>query len=257
MSPLLAVHLSDGILSPAWLVSGFAIMGISLWWGLRNLREEEIPLVGILTVAFFVATLIHVPAPVGTTHMLLNGLVGILLGPRAAVAIPLGLLLQSTLLGHGGLTVLGVNTAIMLLPALLVAPLFAKCKRSERFAHARFRWMMSFGLGMLGVLGTAVLFFVTLALGSVEDVKILAWVAFVLHLPILVLEGLLTASAVTFLYRVKPAMLGIIPHKGTPPATAPPIAQALLLQRPTLSPNPPAQCVQDGPIATPAPDHLA
>lgn len=257
MSLLLAVHLSDGILTPAWLLGGFVITGIGLWWGLRNLREEEVPLLGILTAAFFVATLIHIPAPVGTTHMLLNGLVGILLGRRAAVAIPLGLLLQATLLGHGGLTVLGVNTVIMLLPALLVGPLFAWCKRSEAFTQARFRWLISFGLGMFGVLGTAVLFFLTLLLGSVEDVTTLAWVAFVLHLPIMVLEGLLTASAINFLYRVKPAMLGITPVRGTLLATAPPIGLAPPLPAPALSPHLPAQSCPDGPAAPPVPDRPA
>jgi cobalt/nickel transport system permease protein len=209
MSLLLAVHLSDGVLAWPWLVAGFGALPCFLWWGLRGLREEEIPRIALLSAAFFVATLIHIPTPPVSTHMLLNGLVGILLGRRAAVAIPLGLLLQATLFGHGGLTALGVNTAIMLLPALLVASLFRWCKCNDRFAHARFRWIMGCGLGVCGVLGTSVLFFLTLLFGSEEDLSWLAMVAFVLHLPIMIIEGFLTGVTINFLYRVKPSMLCI------------------------------------------------
>ncbi|MFN4258604.1 MAG: energy-coupling factor ABC transporter permease, partial [Gemmataceae bacterium] len=52
-------------------------------------------------------------------HLLLNGLVGVLLGWRAALAIPVGLLLQAALIGHGGYSTLGVNSCILTVPALL------------------------------------------------------------------------------------------------------------------------------------------
>lgn len=249
MNLLLAVHLSDGVLTWPWLVAGFVFLAVILWWGLQHLREEEIPRIAVMSAAFFVATLIHIKAPVGSTHLLLNGLVGIVLGRRAAVAIPLGLLLQATLFGHGGLTVLGVNTALMLLPALAVAGLFHLGQRNYRLTHARYRWVMGCGLGVCGVLGTSVLFFLILIVGGQEDMTKLAWIAFAMHLPIMIIEGLLTGVTVNFLFRVKPSLLGITPVRGTLPAMALPIAPDRPSPRPDLSPRPPAQSAPADPGA--------
>jgi cobalt/nickel transport system permease protein len=81
--------------------------------------------VALLTAAFFVASLVHVRVGPTSAHLLLNGLVGVLLGWRAGLAIPVGLFLQAALIGHGGFTTLGVNACVMTLPALLAAWLFA------------------------------------------------------------------------------------------------------------------------------------
>jgi cobalt/nickel transport system permease protein len=122
---LLAVHIADGVLTQTWLFGGFAgAAGLALF-GAWRIRDEEIPRVALLTAAFFVASLVHVRVPPTSVHLILNGLMGVVLGRRAAVAIPVGLFLQAVLLGHGGLTVLGVNTCIMALPALLAWQLFA------------------------------------------------------------------------------------------------------------------------------------
>jgi cobalt/nickel transport system permease protein len=244
----LAMHLPDGVLKWSWLVAGFLFLASVLaWglWGLRRVREEEIPLVALMSAAFFVASYIRVPAPLGSAHMLLNGLVGILLGRRAAVAIPLGLLLQSWLLGHGGLTVLGVNTAIMLPPALVAAWLFHFCKFSHRFTHERFRWLVGYALGAGSVLCTAGLQFLTVLYGSTqkEDLAFLAKVDFLWHLPIMVMEGILTGFIVNFLYRVKPAMLGVTAQRETLPAKAPPTGPDQPSRGPNPAAHPPVQSV--------------
>src|SRR5262249_24058426 len=53
-----------------------------------------------------------------SVHLILNGLVGVVLGRRAPLAVAVGLTLQYLLLSHGGLTTLGINTCIVALPAL-------------------------------------------------------------------------------------------------------------------------------------------
>lgn len=121
---LWAVHIADGILAKPWLAGGFLLAAALVLLGAWRMRDEEIPLVALLTAAFFVGTLIHVSIGPTSVHLLLNGLVGVLLGRRAAVAIPIGLLLQAALLGHGGFTTLGINSCIMVLPALLASQLF-------------------------------------------------------------------------------------------------------------------------------------
>src|SRR5262249_23149642 len=104
------------------------------------IRDEEIPLVALLTASFFVASLIHVPVPgLPKTHLLLNGLLGVILGRRALLAVPLGLFLQAALFGHGGFQSLGVNSCVMGLPALLAWVLFAGLRRLPWLCRPAFR----------------------------------------------------------------------------------------------------------------------
>jgi ABC-type Co2+ transport system permease subunit len=63
----------------------------------------------------------------------------VVLGRRAALAIPVGLLLQAVLIGHGGFTTLGVNSCLMVLPALLAGLLFAGLCRLPGLRRPAFR----------------------------------------------------------------------------------------------------------------------
>src|SRR5437868_12150512 len=117
----LAVHISDGVLPLGWQVGGFAVAALLVAVGLWRLAETEIPRLALFTAAFFVASLIHLRVGPTSVHLLLNGLVGVVLGWRSGLAVAVGLLLQATLIGHGGFTALGVNTCVMTLPALLTA----------------------------------------------------------------------------------------------------------------------------------------
>jgi cobalt/nickel transport system permease protein len=138
-SPLWAVHIADGVLSGPWLAAGFAGAALLALIGTWQIRDEEIPRIALLTAAFFVASLIHVRVGPTSVHLLLNGLVGVVLGWRAALAIPLGLFLQAALLQHGGFTTLGVNSCVMGLPALAAGQLFAGLRRVPWVRHPAFR----------------------------------------------------------------------------------------------------------------------
>jgi cobalt/nickel transport system permease protein len=134
--PLWAVHIDDGVLKPAWLAGGFLVMGVLALLGAWRIRDEEIPRVGVLSAAFFIASLIHVPLPGSPkTHLLLNGLIGVVLGRRAFLAIPVALFLQAALFQHGGFTSLGVNSCVMGVPALLSWLLFAGLRRLPWVRH--------------------------------------------------------------------------------------------------------------------------
>src|SRR5947209_6162365 len=115
---IFAVHISDGVLrEPVWVCGWFAAAALVAFSGWR-VREDEIPRIGVLTAAFFVASQIHVRLGPTSVHLLLNGLLGLVLGRRAPLAIAVGLLLQSLLFEHGGKTTLGVNVVVYSLPAL-------------------------------------------------------------------------------------------------------------------------------------------
>ncbi len=140
LSPLLALHLSDGMLTPGAEWAGLLAAGLLAFVGAWRVRDEEVPRVALLTAAFFVASLVHVPVPGGPkTHLLLNGLLGVVLGRRALLAVPVGLAMQAALFGHGGYLTLGVNSCVMGLPALLAAGLFGGLRRVPWAPHPRFR----------------------------------------------------------------------------------------------------------------------
>jgi cobalt/nickel transport system permease protein len=156
--PLWAVHISEGVLTAPWLAGGFALAALLALLGAWRIKDEEIPQVAVLTAAFFAASSIHIRIPPASVHLLLNGLVGVILGRRAGLAIPLGLVLQFALLGHGGWTPLGVNSCDMALPALLAAALFAGLQRvpwllrpwfrAALVALSSFLWLLSLAYGI-------------------------------------------------------------------------------------------------------------
>jgi cobalt/nickel transport system permease protein len=132
LPPLWAVHISDGQLTPAWCVGGYVAASVLALLGAWRIRDEEIPQLAVLTAAFFLTALIHVPVPLGPkTHLLLSGLLGVVLGRRAILAVLVGLFLQSALsvMEGVGFTTLGVNACVMTLPAYFAWGLFAGLSR--------------------------------------------------------------------------------------------------------------------------------
>src|SRR5262249_52262359 len=127
--PLFAVHISDGVLATPWVAGGFVGMALLLVPALWRVREAEVPRIGVLTAAFFVASRAHIPFLRSGVHLILNALAGVTLARRAPLAICIGLFLQALLVGHGGLTALGLNTCIMSIPAVLAGLLFPLLRR--------------------------------------------------------------------------------------------------------------------------------
>ena len=121
---LLAVHISSGVLANPWWVGGFVGMAVLLLPALWRVSDAEVPRIGVLTAAFFVASQIHFRVGPTSAHLILNGLVGVTLGRRAPLAITVGLVLQALLLQHGGLDSLGVNACIVGVPAVLAGWLY-------------------------------------------------------------------------------------------------------------------------------------
>jgi cobalt/nickel transport system permease protein len=118
------MHISEGVLSAPVLVSGAALTVVGTAIGLKKLDYDRIPQVAMLAATFFVASLVHVPIGPSSVHLILNGLLGLLLGWIAFPAILVGLILQALLFQFGGFTTLGVNGIIMALPAVACHYLF-------------------------------------------------------------------------------------------------------------------------------------
>ena len=155
----------------------------------------------LLSSAFFVASLIHIPLGPGSIHLILNGLVGILLGWASVPAIATALLLQALLFGYGGLTVLGVNIVIMAGPAVLVSLLFSRLARSQ----GKKQKIGAFLSGAMAIFLSAVLLALAL-IGTDDSFLDTARLLLISQAPLMVIEGIITLFVVSFLTKVQPEL---------------------------------------------------
>lgn len=198
------MHISEGVLSAPVILAGWALAAGGVAVGLRNLDYERIMTVAIVSAAFFVASLIHVPVGPASVHLILNGLLGAILGLAAFPAILIALLLQAVLFQFGGFAILGVNTVNMALPAVVCYLVFRPWLRQG----GRWRSVGAFLCGALAVLLSGLFTAAALALTG-DAFLVTAQAILVAHVPIMIIEGILTAIAVGFLVKVRPEMLSM------------------------------------------------
>lgn len=194
------MHIAEGVLSAPVLITGAAVAAAGVAYGLKKIRSDRCMLAGLLGAAFFVASLIHIPVGVSSAHLILNGLVGVLLGWASFPVIFVALLLQAVLFQFGGFTVLGVNTATMGLGAVAAYYLFIAIARKNKDNRLKLAGFCGgfFAVFISGVLTAAALAFTN------EGFLTAAWLIFLANLPVMVIEGLITAFAVVYLKRSNP-----------------------------------------------------
>ncbi len=213
------VHISDGVLSPEVVVAGWilsaGIIAFSFWWSSRYTElADEMPRLSLMTAAFFVASLIHIPVGPSSVHLILNGVVGIVLGVLSFPSIFIGLVLQAFLFQHGGISTIGINTVNMGIPALVAYGISKIVKGRLHNAEKESLIAVISGLsGGIAVALAALLTSVSLIMTDLikgspiyHDAAIILLAA---HAPLVVIEAIITGSVVVFLLQVKPELLAI------------------------------------------------
>jgi cobalt/nickel transport system permease protein len=198
------MHISEGYLSGPVLVSGAALTAAGTAVGLKNLDYDRIAQAGILAAAFFVASLVHIPIGPSNAHLIMNGIIGVLLGWSAFPVILVALLLQGVFFQFGGFTTLGVNTLIMAAPAVMVYYIFRRW-----LLHPGWRGKTAaFGCGAGAVALSAVVMAASL-LFTDERFFAVAGTAIALHIPVMVIEAVISPFCVAFLAQVNPELLPV------------------------------------------------
>ncbi|MEE4379799.1 MAG: cobalt transporter CbiM [Candidatus Competibacteraceae bacterium] len=199
------MHIVDGAVSLPVLVGGglLAVGGVAI--GLRRLSAERIPQVGLLSAAFFVASLIHVPIGLSSTHLVLNGLLGVVLGWAAFPALLIALLLQAVLFGFGGILVLGLNTLNLAVPAVLC---FYLCGPGIRNSSPQTAFAWGVLAGALAIALSALAVAASLAFSGDAFIAA-AWLVLISNIPVLVVEGLLTGATVVMVRKIKPELFSV------------------------------------------------
>ncbi|MBI9076127.1 MAG: cobalt transporter CbiM [Desulfatibacillum sp.] len=196
------MHISEGVLSGPVLVSGavFALAGTA--YGLQKLDFDKIPRAAVLSAGFFVASLVHVPIGLSSAHLILNGILGLLLGWAAFPAIAVALILQAILFQFGGITTLGVNTVIMAAPAVVCYLTLGKVvAKGGPMGMAG-----AFACGFFSVFLSGII--VALALYFTEENFFEAAAAVLgAHIVIMIVEGIFSVMCIEFLRKVQPGML--------------------------------------------------
>jgi cobalt/nickel transport system permease protein len=203
------MHISEGVLSAPVLATGAVLTAAGCGIGLKKLDYDRVPQVALLTSAFFVASLIHVPIGPSSVHLVLNGLLGLLLGWPAFPAILIALFLQALLFQFGGITTLGVNAFNIAFPTIICFYLFAYAVKGK---NSVISMGAAFACGFLAILLGCLMVALSLTLTGDPFVGI-AKVVVVTHLPVMIIEGFITLFSAGFLKKLKPELLEAVHAK--------------------------------------------
>jgi cobalt/nickel transport system permease protein len=225
------MHIPDGIL-PFWLwASGFAVMAVALALCLYRLRgmdrSRNIPLLGAMSAAMLVAMSLEI-LPIAY-HLNLSVTTGILLGPSLGFLAAFIVNLMLALLGHGGITVMGLNTLLLGAEAVLGHGIFFLLpRRLSVFLRAFLATVLALFLSSLLLIGIVGISQVDVASfagphahggeGAAAHASLLTFAVLVLSFGAIgwVIEGAVTGAVIRFLSRVKPDLLAHVLH--APPA---------------------------------------
>lgn len=215
------LHIPDGVL-PVWLwVSGLILMVLLLAFCLYRLRNMDmkvkIPLLGALSAAMLVAMNLEI-LPIAY-HINLSVVTGILLGPELGFTAAFLANLILALLGHGGVTVMGLNTLLLGSEAVLGHVLFhlfpSRLPVFWRAACATTTTLLLTTILLIGIVAASQLDAALFSHGAEQDGRaggegsVGRFAAMVLLLGSLgwVLESVITGLIVRFIGQVKPELL--------------------------------------------------
>lgn len=198
------MHVGEGILTAPVLAVSWAGATVAIGVGVKRMKAEALPRVAVLAAAFFVASLIQVPLGPASAHLVLNGVMGVVLGWCVFPALASALLLQAVFFGFGGLTSLAANVMIMGTAAAAARAVFVVGRsRRETPTSTAVRGALAGANGI--VVGTALLAAALAASG--REFTGAAAVLVAAHLPVAAIEAAVAAAVLSFLARVRPELL--------------------------------------------------
>jgi cobalt/nickel transport system permease protein len=221
------MHMADALISPA--VGGAvwaATAGLTVYSAKKlkeNLDEHLVPLMGVLGAFIFAAQMINftIPATGSSGHLGGGMILAILLGPYAAFLVMASVLtIQALFFADGGLLALGCNIFNLgFFPCFIAYPFIYKKIVGAQPTQGRI---------LLGAMAAAILSLQMGAFGVVLEtlfsgIAELPFSTFVLlmqpiHLGIGIVEGLVTAAVVSFVWKAHPETLAMA--KSSAPAKA-------------------------------------
>ncbi len=210
------MHMADALLSPAVGGTAWAVSAGTIAWCSRKVRqgldERKVPLIGVLGAFVFAAQMINftIPATGSSGHLGGGLLLAILLGPYAALlAIASVLFIQALFFADGGLLALGCNIVNLgIFPAFIAYPLIYKPIAGK----VPTRTTLTVASILAAVAGLQLGAFAVVLETAASGISALPFGAFValmqpIHLGIGLVEGMVTAAVVAFVWQARPEIL--------------------------------------------------
>lgn len=210
------MHMADALVSPVVAGTMYACSGVAMGYSIKKVRleqkPEKIPVMGVMGAFVFAAQMINftIPGTGSSGHLCGGMLLSAVLGPEAGFLTMIGVLLvQCLLFADGGLLALGCNVWNMAFYGCFVG------------AMVIWKYMIKNGISRKKIVAASLLCCVlTLQLGAfsvtletlasgITELPFMVFMAAMqpIHLAIGLVEGLITAAVLTFIYEARPELL--------------------------------------------------
>jgi cobalt/nickel transport system permease protein len=208
-----AMHIPDGFLSLAVAIVFWVLTIIAVGYALRRirieLRERQVPLMGVLAAVIFAGQMLNFSVAGGTSgHLLGAALAAILLGPWPAVLVMTSVVsVQALVFQDGGLLALGANLFNMAFAGVFVAWGVYQLIRRLAPRTRGGRLLAGFFAAWMSTVVSALLAALQLALSGTSPANIAVPAMGGIYMLIGMGEGLITLGALAFLSTVRPGLL--------------------------------------------------
>lgn len=213
---MIFMHMADALVTPAVAGTMYVCSTAAAAYSIKKVRPDtdtkKVPVMGVMGAFVFAAQMINftIPGTGSSGHLCGGMLLSALLGPYAAFLTMIGvLLIQCLLFADGGLLALGCNVWNMAFYGCFIGTLFV-WKPMMRSGISRTKIIAASVMGCVIALqlGAFSVTLETLASGITE----LPFAAFAaamqpIHLAIGLVEGLITAAVLVFVYEARPELL--------------------------------------------------
>lgn len=210
------MHMADALLSPAvggamWAVSS-GLAAYSARKVQKNLDEKKVPLMGVLGAFIFAAQMINfsIPATGSSGHLGGGMILAILLGPWAAfLTIASVLTVQALFFADGGLLALGCNIFNLgFFPCFVAYPLIYKQIAGVHPSKGKL-FCASIAASVVGLQLGAFSVVLETFFSGISSLPLFAFLLLMqpIHLAIGLVEGLITAAVMLFIWRERPEII--------------------------------------------------
>ena len=207
------MHMADALLSPAVGLTMSAVSVAAIGYSVVKVKRDEfsekkIPIMGVAGAMVFAAQMIDFTIPMTGSSGHIGGgilLAGLLGGVPAFLSIAAVIIIQCLFFADGGLLALGANIFNLgVIPCLLIYPLIFKPFIKEEINYKRitaasiFAVIVGLQLGAFGVV-------LMTTLSGITALPFTTFAALMLpiHLIIGLIEGIITAAILCFIYRTR------------------------------------------------------
>ena len=205
------LHIPDGFLNlvvslVCWAIT-VVMVSLAVSRTNKSLGEKQVPLMGIMAAFIFAAQMINFPVAGGTSGHLLGGaLAAIVLGPWAGMLVMTAVIaVQGLLFQDGGLLVMGANILNM---GLLTTAIGYGLYRSVVSKSQTTRLVIAGIAAWLSVMAGALATSLQLWLSGTSNLQTVMIAMLSVHALIGIGEALVTVSALAFISRTRPDLLG-------------------------------------------------